>query len=160
LDEQRAQPALTAEATVRVPAEAAREWFLALQNHPERYRFSTHAGFAVTAGSFGEEGSKFQTLERFYRVPLRLSFELTEVGTFYFRFRLRRPPLPIWGAYSIARLTEDTCRISLSIGTTASGATWLLSLPLLRGGVKGQIQREVEHVKRSMEGTVPLLPPD
>jgi len=142
---------LTAQEIVQVPAETARKWFLELQNHPERYQFNTHAGFTVTTGSFGEMGSEFQTLERFYRIPIKLSFELTEVGAFTFRFRLQRPPLPIWGAYAIEPVTEGTCRVSLSIGATASGAAWFLSLPLVRPGIEGQIQREVEHVKRSME---------
>jgi hypothetical protein len=154
--EHRDQPALTAEATVQVPAEAARQWFLELRDHPERYQFNTHAGFTVTVGSFGEEGSKFQTLERFYKVPFKLSFELTEVGPFHFRFRLQRPALPVWGEYSIERVTEDICKLSLSIGTVTSGTAWLLSLPLVGSGVKGQIQREVEHVKQSMERTAPF----
>jgi hypothetical protein len=145
------EPILVAQQLIEVSVDKARRWFLALQDHPERYQFDTHGGFTVTEGNFGQEGSKFQTKERFHGVPIKLSFELTGVDACAFRFQLRRPPLPIWGSFSLEPIADDTTRLSLEIGATAPIAAWFLLLPLVRESVQGQIQREVDHIQTSME---------
>jgi len=137
--------------TVRVPADQARQWFLDLETHPERYRLETHGGFAFTQGNFGEVGARFQTWERFYGVRLSLHFELTELGERDFRFRLIRPALPIWGAFAIEDAPGDAVRLCLRIGGLTRLGARLLRLPLIRGAVRRQINREVAHVKASME---------
>ena len=142
---------LVAEKRIGVPVQEARQWFLALQDHPERYQFDTHAGFTVTNGTFGQEGSRFQTKERFHGIPIMLAFELTKVDLCSFRFRLRRPPLPIWGSFLLEPAAGNTTKLSLEIGATAPISAWFLSLPLVRKSVQGQIQREVDHIQTSME---------
>ena len=142
---------ITAEAAVRVDPGQARRWFLELEAHPERYRFDTHAGFAFTRGSFGEIGARFQTRERFFGLRFTLGFELTEVTDAGFRFRLVRPPLPIWGSFSIEPAVGETTDLRLAIGGTLCLGTWLLRLPVVRGAIRRQIRSEVEHIKASME---------
>jgi hypothetical protein len=142
---------IKAEATVNVSIAQARQWFMELGTHPERYQFETHAGFAFTQGGFGEIGARFQTQEQFYGLKLTLRFELTEVGDRHFRFRLIRPALPVWGTFVIEEAPGDNTNLSLAIGGTSRLGAWFLRFPLVRGAVQRQIRREVEHIKASME---------
>jgi hypothetical protein len=141
---------ITAETLVQVAAAAARRWFVELETHPERYRFATHAGFTFTRGNFGEIGARFQTRERFCGLPLTLSFELTDVEDTCFRFRLARPPLPVWGAFTIEDAGGETTVLRLAIGGTTRPGTWFLRFPPVRSAVRRQIRSEVEHIKASM----------
>jgi hypothetical protein len=147
--------AIKAEETVHVSIAQARQWFMELEKHPERYRFETHAGFAFTQGNFGEIGARFQTRERFYGLKLALRFELTEVGDTRFRFRLIRPALPVWGAFAIEEVPGNGTSLSLAIGGTTRLGAWLLRLPLVRGAIRRQILGEVEHIKASMQDVYP-----
>ena len=151
---------IAAQVPVQVSIAHARRWFLELEAHPERYQFETHAGFAFTRGNFGQAGARFQTRERFCGLRLTLGFELTEVGDAQFRFRLIRPPLPVWGAFAIEEAGAGATDLRLAIGgTTCLGADFL-RLPLVRGAIRRQIRSEVEHIKISMESdTSPLTPP-
>jgi hypothetical protein len=151
-----ASAALRAEEIVRIRADQARQWFLELETCPERYQFETHEGFAFTQGSFGQAGARFQTIERFYWLRIALSFELIEMGEQYVRFRLIRPPLPIWGAFVLTEVDAGCTRLCLAIGGTARLGTWVLRTPLIRGAVQRQIRGEVEHVKASMEAAYSL----
>jgi len=146
---------IKAEEKVHVRIARARQWFVELETHPERYQFTTHAGFTFVQGNFGEIGARFQTWEQFYGLKLRLCFELTEVGDAHFRFRLIRPALPVWGAFAIEEAPGDNTSLSLEIGGTTWPGTWLLQLPLVRDAVRQQIRGEVEHIKASMEATYP-----
>ncbi len=146
---------IKAEETVHVRIAQARQWFMELETHPERYQFETHAGFAFTQGNFGEIGARFQTWERFYGLKFTLRFELTEVGDTHFRFRLLHPALPIWGAFAIEEVLRDNTSLSLEIGGTTRPGTWVLWLPLVRRAVRQQIRGEVEHIKASMEAIYP-----
>ena len=160
---------LEAETDVRVGVAQARQWFLDLEAHPERYVLSTHAGFAFTRGSFGQTGSRFVTWERFYGLKLALHFELGEVEEQRFGFLLRWPPLPIWGAFVIKALgleaegleaeghEQDMVRLVLQLGGTARVGEWFLTCPLVRKAVERQIGHEVQHIKASMEA---LYAPD
>ena len=142
---------MKAAAPVEVDLADARRWFLELEEHPERYRFETHAGFEFTTGSFGEPGARFQTWEQFYGLKLTLGFELEEVGETRFRFRLVRPPLPVWGAFVLENRSGDVTTLRLEIGGTNGLGRWLLRFPFVRGAVQRQIQGEVDHIKESME---------
>jgi hypothetical protein len=147
---------ITAQKTIRVSIAQARQWFLELDTHPERYRFETHAGFAFDQDDgcrFGEVGARFQTRERFYGLELVLRFELTEVGGNHFRFRLIRPALPVWGAFVLQEAGSDATSLCLAIGGTNRLGDWFLRLPLIRGAVRRQIHGEVEHIRASMEAT-------
>jgi hypothetical protein len=146
---------IKAEETVNVRIAQARQWFMELEEHPERYQFETHAGFAFTQGHFGEVGARFQTWEQFYGLKLTLRFELTEVDDRHFRFRLIRPALPVWGAFVIEEAPGDNTNLRLEIGGITRPAAWFLQFPLVRAAVRGQIRGEVEHVKASMEATYP-----
>jgi hypothetical protein len=145
---------------VQVSTAHARRWFLELEAHPERYQFETHAGFAFTRGNFGQAGARFQTRERFCGLRLTLGFELTEVNDARFRFRLIRPPLPVWGAFAIEEAGAGATDLRLAIGGTTRLGAGLLRLPLVRGAIRQQIRGEVEHIKISMEttGSLPTLP--
>jgi hypothetical protein len=134
-----------------VSAGEATKWFLELGEHPERYVLDTHAGFEFTQGAFGQSGARFVTWERFYGLKLTLHFELLEVGDRSFRFRLVRPPLPVYGAYEIEETEEGTVYLVLWIEGTTSLGTWFLRCPLVRKAIERQIRNEVEHVKTSME---------
>lgn len=149
------EPTISAEATVNVRMAQARQWFMELETHPERYQFETHAGFAFAQGNFGEIGARFQTWEQFYGLKLALCFELTEVGDAHFRFRLVRPALPVWGGFVIEEAPGDITNLGLEIGGTSRLGVWFLRLPLVRGAVQRQIRGEVKHIKASMEIVYP-----
>ena len=144
---------ITAQVPVRVAAGAARRWFMELETHPERYQFETHAGFTFTQGNFGEVGARFQTQERFWGLPLTLSFRLTQVEAQRFHFRLIRPRLPVWGAFTIKEAGDGTTVLRLDVGGTARLGAWMLRLPPVGGAVRRQIRGEVEHIKASMEAS-------
>ena len=144
---------ITAQVPVRAAVGAARRWFMELETHPERYQFQTHAGFTFTQGNFGEVGARFQTQERFWGLPLTLSFELTHVEAQRFHFRLIRPRLPVWGAFTIEEAGDGTTVLRLDVGGTARVGAWMLRLPPVRDAVRRQIRGEVEHIKASMEAS-------
>ena len=149
------RPALQAEATVDASAQRVRRWFLDLQEHPERYQFETHAGFAFTEGGFGQAGARFETCERFYGFQIKLRFTLGAVHNQRFNFRLVRPPLPVWGAFVIESLGSDQSRLLLQVGGTNHVGRMTLGLPLLRGAVQRQIQSEVDHIALSIQSSNP-----
>jgi hypothetical protein len=145
---------ITAQKTVRVSIAQARQWFMELETHPERYRFETHAGFVFDGDSgrgFGEVGARFETRERFYGLPLVLRFELTAVDDNHFRFRLIRPALPVWGAFVLDEADSGITKLGLTIGGMNRLGALLLRLPLIQSAVRRQIRGEVEHIAESME---------
>lgn len=142
---------LSAEANVDVGQEEARQWFLDLESHPERYEFATHAGFEFTQGNFGEIGAKFQTEERFLGLKTTLRFALTDLETYQFHFQLLRPALPIWGTFSLECISDHRTAVHLEIGSERSLGHFFLNFPLIRTAIHRQIQREVDHIKKSME---------
>ncbi|NBD34549.1 MAG: hypothetical protein GVY30_00955 [Chloroflexi bacterium] len=144
---------IQAQTHVEVSQKAARQWFLELKEHPERYQFDTHAGFTFTQGDFGEVGARFETQERFYGLRLTLRFELTEVGDTEVRFRVLRPPAPIWGAFLLEAEGPQQTLLTLRIGSDSQAGAAFLNLPLVRGAIQRQIQAEVENIRDSMERT-------
>jgi hypothetical protein len=143
---------LQASTSVNISAAQARQWFLSLKAHPERYQFETHAGFAFTTGNFGEIGARFQTWEQLHGLEINLHFELTETSESHFRFRLLHPSLPIWCAFRLVEETTDnTTNLRLEVGGTTSLGLWFLRLPLIKRTIQKQIQSEVDHIKISME---------
>ncbi len=137
--------------TVRVDVSEARRWFLELEQHPERYCFETHGGFAFVRGGFGEVGAQFETWEQFYGLRLTLRFELVEIGERAFRFHLIRPPLPIWCAFVIEPRTAGESFLRLQVGGRTVWGRWWLRCPLLRWAIARQIGAEVAHIAASME---------
>lgn len=143
---------ISAQTVVNVPITQAREWFLSLKDHPERYRFATHEGFEFVQGNFGDVGARFKTREKFYFLKLELLFELIEVDETSFRFRLVSPGwLRVWGAFVVGRSSPESTALCLEIGsTTQSGQVWLRLYPLA-AAIRRQIENEVIHIKASME---------
>ncbi|MFO7742562.1 MAG: hypothetical protein R6X31_09650 [Anaerolineae bacterium] len=145
-------PILTAQAVVDVPLDQAREWFLSLKEHPDRYQFDTHAGFEFVEGSFGEVGARFETQEKFLFFPLRFLFELTKVEESEFWFRLIRPlPMGIWGRFGIEEVGKGRTRLSLDIGSETGVGQLLLRWYPVGSLIRQQIHREVGHIRSSME---------
>jgi len=144
---------IEASAPVNVRVPQARQWFEELEGHPERYHFETHAGFSFVKGDFGEVGARFETREQFYGLELTLRFELTEIGDTFFRFRLLRPSLPLWGRFVIAAGRQEMAVLSLEIGALNRPGACLLRLPPLKWAIQRQIGAEVGHIKSSMETT-------
>jgi hypothetical protein len=142
-----------AQTHVEVSQEAARQWFLELKEHPERYQFDTHKGFTFTQGDFGEVGARFETQERFYGLRLTLRFELTEVGDTEVRFQVLRPPVPVWGAFILEAEGPQQTLLTLRIGSDGQAGAAFLHLPLVHGAVQRQIQAEVDNIRDSMERT-------
>ena len=152
------QAIISAEARVGVSSAQARQWFLDLQGHPERYRLETHAGFRFTEGDFGAVGARIETREQFYGVALALRFELLEVGQTSFRFVLTRPPLPLWGVYLIEDAPGGGVDLRLEVGGTRRWGELLLRCPLVGRAVRRQIRGEVDHVRASMEAICAAVP--
>ncbi|MGC9522186.1 MAG: hypothetical protein ACP5HG_09965 [Anaerolineae bacterium] len=145
------QPLLTAETDIEVSLDQARAWFLSLADHPERYQFATHAGFTFTQGRFGEPGARFETEERFHGIRLTLKFELIDVEETRFVFHVLEPVTDIWGYFDLTPVDSESTRLCLGVGSDVKAKRLLLRAPLVRGAVHGQISREVDHIKRSME---------
>lgn len=145
------RPILGAQARVRVPLEEARDWFLSLKEHPERYEFDTHEGFKFVQGSFGEVGARFRTREKFLFVRIELLFELTAIRESAFRFRLVRPFSGVWGRFDLEEMGDGETSLSLVVGSETRGGQLLLSCYPVAAVVHRQIQREVSHIKASME---------
>lgn len=141
---------LRAEAVAPVSSRQAKEWFLSLGEHPERYRFETHEGFSFTRGSFAEIGARFETREAFGGLRIKLRFELTEVGETAFTFRQYAPIPGVWGRFSIMPTESGETRIRLSIGGENWLARMLLKLPVISLAVKRQIRAEVQHIAHAM----------
>ena len=143
---------LRAQDIVSVPVGQARGWFLSLREHPDRYRFDTHEGFEFIEGSFGQVGAVFRTREKLLGLKLKILFELTEVRESEFYFLLARPlSLGIWGRFHIGVDDRDRSRLSLEIGSDTRLGRLVLGLYPVAMAIQGQIEREVGHVKRSME---------
>jgi hypothetical protein len=143
---------ISAEREVSVSVDQARDWFLSLEDHPERYRFATHEGIEFVGGNFGDVGARFGTREKFYFVKLGLLFELVEVDEASFRFRLIRPAwMDVWGRFSMRETSPGSVSLRLEIGSdTRRGRSWLKLLPVA-AAIRQQITGEVEHIKESME---------
>lgn len=141
-----------AERVVNVSAGQARAWFLSLKDHPERYRFSTHAGFEFVRGDFGEIGARFRTRERFFCLELELLFELVEVEETAFRFRLIKPGwIDVWGMFSMQALSPESVMLRLEIGSDKRRGQGWLKAPPVAAAISKQIAGEVAHIKESME---------
>lgn len=146
------RPILAAQAVVHAPSHEVSRWFLSLQEEPERYQFDTHAGFEFVQGNFGEIGARFTTLEEFLFLRLKLLFELNEVSESEFSFRLVRPRwMRIWGRFEIKRVGEEKTRLSLDIGSEARSGQFILRCYPVAAAIRRQIQREVSHIKTSVE---------
>ncbi len=145
-------PVLSSQAVVDISAQSARQWFLSLKQHPERYEFETHQGFEFVEGGFGEVGAQFETREEFLFLNLRLLFELTAVCESQFRFRLVRPlSVGIWGRFDVQELGDKQAQISLEVGSDTRAGQLLLRCYPLNAPIRRQIHREVSHIKTSME---------
>jgi hypothetical protein len=146
---------VSAERVVNTSVDRAREWFLSLKDHPERYRFGTHEGFEFVEGSFGDVGSRFKTREKFRFLTLELLFELVEVDDVSFRFQLIRPAwIDVWGRFSMLELKPGIILLRIEIGSdTQRGEFWLM-FPPVAGAIREQITGEVDHIKESMESAV------
>jgi len=143
---------ISAEREVNVSVDRARDWFLSLEEHPERYRFATHEGIEFVGGNFGDVGARFRTREKFYFLKLELFFELADVDETSFRFRLMRPAwMNVWGMFSMRELSPGTVTLRLEIGSdTRRGQSWLKFSPAA-AAIRQQITGEVDHIKESME---------
>jgi len=143
---------ISAEREVDVSVGQAREWFLSLQEHPERYRFATHEGIEFAGGNFGDVGARFRTREKFYFFKLDLLFELIDVDEGSFRFRLIRPAwMDVWGMFSVRESGSGKVILRLEIGSdTRRGQRWLRFSPVA-AAIRRQITGEVGHIKESME---------
>jgi hypothetical protein len=146
---------ISAQTVVNVSVSQAQDWFLSLKDHPERYRFATHAGFEFVQGNFGDVRARFKTREKFYFLKQELLFELVEVDEASFRFRLLSPSwLHVWGAFIVQELSLKSIALRLEIGsTTQYGQLWLRFYPLA-AAIRRQITQEVTHIKASMEEVV------
>lgn len=143
---------LSAQANADVPVEAARDWFLSLDEHPERYTFETHAGFEFEEDGFGEVGARFRTRETFLFLKLELLFELGKVQGNAFRFWLIRPScLGVWGRFEIEEDGEGQSVLTLSIGSETRVGQLFLRFSPVATLIHRQICGEVEHIRRSME---------
>ncbi len=143
---------VSAEREVNVSVNQARDWFFALKDHPDRYRFETHLGIEFIRGDFGLVGSRFKTRERFYFLEIELYFELAGVDDRSFRFRLVSLPWAgIWGGVRVEERGPHTVMLCLEIGSTRPVGRALLRFYPVETAVRRQITREVEHIKASME---------
>lgn len=142
---------MRAETRVNSGFDAARQWFLGLEDHPERYTFASHLGFYFIEGDFGKVGALFYTRERFHGLLFKLTFRLSAVTENSFTFELIKPLSQISGTYTITDLGDNQVNLTLAVYAHSRIVRWVLSLGPVHSGVKKQITSEVEHVKQSME---------
>ena len=145
-------PVLTAQTAIAKPAQTVREWFLSLQDHPERYRFASHEGFFFDEGGFGAVGARFHTIEHFSGLRMTLHFALSNIGDWHFSFDLQRPISGVWGTFGIEEVNENSSTLTLNVGSRSKIGRTVLHLPLIRQAVQKQIQAEVEHVRTCIQG--------
>ena len=146
---------ISVEREVNVSVDRARDWFLSLEEHPERYRFATHEGIVFAGGNFGNVGARFKTREKFYFLKLELLFELVDVDENSFRFRLVRPAwMDVWGRFSVWELRPGSVIMRLEIGSDTRRGQWWLKFSPVAATIRQQITREVDHIKESMEATM------
>lgn len=152
MGQQAQDPLLSARVEVDVPLAQARAWFLSLRDHPQRYRFATHEGFAFTEGDFGRSGARFHTVERFVGLRRTLHFELTAVGETLFEFTLLDPLNgQVWGAFVLEERTPALTALTLNVGAHTPGGARFLHLWPVCLAVQRQIDGEVRHIKAAME---------
>lgn len=145
-------PVLSIRAGVGVTLEQARDWFLSLREHPERYRFATHEGFVLTEGDFGRPGARFYTIERFGGLRRRLEFVLSAVGDTWFEFTLLKPLNgQIVGAFLLSPGDSATTTLTLRVGARTAWSACLLRFAPVRIAVTRQVVAEIRHIKASME---------
>lgn len=152
----KSEPVLVAQTQVDTTLQQAKQWFLELSDHPERYEFESHQGFTFTRGAFGEVGARFETREQFMGVTQTLKFALTAVGEHQFAFELKQPLTGIWGRFVLREKPVSktpTTELRLEIGGRTKSKRLLLQAPLISQAVRSQIQSEVTHIKRSIETT-------
>ncbi len=146
---------ISVEREVNVSVDRARDWFLSLEEHPERYRFATHEGIEFAGGNFGDVGARFRTREKFYFLKLELPFELVDVDESSFRFRLIRPAwMDVWGMFSMQEPGPGKITLRLEIGSGTRRGQWWLKFSPVATAIRQQITGEVEHIKESMETTI------
>jgi hypothetical protein len=153
---------ISVEREVNVPVDEARDWFLSLGEHPERYRFATHQGIEFAGGNFGDVGARFKTRETFHFLKLELLFELVDVDERSFRFRLVRPAwMDVWGMFLVREIGPGSVMLRLEIGSDTRRGQWWLKLSPVAATIRQQITREVNHIKQSMEKVcAPPTPPN
>ncbi len=145
------RPSIVSSVIINVSRAQAHGWFLSLADHPERYRFETHGGFAFTRGGIGEIGARFETVETFYGVRLRLRFEVTRVTQDRFCFSLRAPLSAIFGSFSLTPEGTSQTELQLAVGSPNRAKRLILSCPIIHGAIQHQISRETAHIKEAME---------
>jgi len=143
---------ISTEREVNVSVDHAREWFLSLEEHPERYRFATHEGIEFAGGNFGDVGARFRTREKFYFLKLGLLFELIDINESSFRFRLVKPAwMDVWGMFSMQESGPGRVILRLEIGSDTRRGQWWLKFSPVAAAIRQQLTGEVEHIKESME---------
>jgi hypothetical protein len=146
------QPSISAQQEVDVTIDEARNWFLSLKDHPERYRFETHMGIEFLEGTFGEAGARFKTREKFLFLTTDLRYELVEVDERSFAFRLLNMPwFHIWGVFRVKERNAHSVLLALEIGASQSLGRSFLAFYPVQNAVNEQVHREVAHIKQSME---------
>lgn len=144
---------LAVETEVDAPVAGVRDWFLSLEEYPERYAFETHQGFEFAEGGFGEPGARFSTRETFFFLKLRLRFELEAVEDRAFSFRLMRPAcLKIWGQFGIEEAMEGRSVVGLRIGSETRLGQILLRFYPIAAAIHRQICGELGNIRASIEG--------
>ena len=142
---------LTAETDVHVDVDTARQWFLGLKEHPERYAFASHKGFYFIEGDFGEVGARFYTLERFRGIETKLTFTLTEITSDSFTFVLNSPIRNIKGKFTLTERERGLTTIGITVFGRTKRIERLFTLKPLSQAVQKQISGEVQNIKISME---------
>jgi hypothetical protein len=137
------QPVISAQQEVDVALDEARNWFLSLKDHPERYRFETHMGIEFLKGTFGEVGAQFKTREKFLFLTIDLKYELVEVDERSFAFRLLNLPwFHIWGVFRVKERNAHSVLLALEIGASQPLGRSFLSFYPVKTAVDGQVHRE------------------
>lgn len=144
-------PVISVRTEVGVTLEQARDWFLSLREHPERYRFATHEGFVFTEGDFGRPGARFYTVERLGGLRRRLEFMLSAVGDTWFEFTLLKPLNgQVVGVFLLSPGDSATTTLALRVGARTAWGAHLLRFAPIRIAVTRQIAAEIRHIKASM----------
>jgi hypothetical protein len=86
------QPSIAASTTINADSAQILETFTQITLNPKLYQMDTHSGVFVVKGELDQEGSIFETREKFLGIQLRLRFKVIEIQKpNYFLFELIRP---------------------------------------------------------------------
>ena len=139
---------------IRKSKEEVKKTFDYIQQNPKKYSFDTHEGIFPVEGNLTQPGSLFKTKERFWYIPLTLTFTTLGTSEEAFEFKLIKPlkNLEIIGEFRLQKLQENKTRLFVTIYSENENILNHLALALIfitpiRTIISRQLKKELKFIK-------------